>query len=99
MIKPLLEYQTREREKLTLLATVDGGKTKRELDEATRARENASNTVKQLANDAEVLLGHFETASKNLAEIFKKLETYGKGAKSGASQYQNALYLETSYWS
>ena len=83
MIKPLLEYQTREREKLNLLAAVDGGKTKRELDEATRARETASSTVKQLANDAEVLLGHFETASKNLAEIFKKLETYGKGAKSG----------------
>jgi hypothetical protein len=83
MIKPLLEYQTREREKLALLATVDGGKTKRELDEATRAREAASNTVRQLANDAEVLLGHFETASKNLAEIFKKLETYSRDAKSG----------------
>jgi len=82
MIKPLLEYQAREREKLNLLATVDGGKTKRELDEATRTREAASGTVKALANDAEVLLGHFEAASKNLAEIFKKLETYGKGAKS-----------------
>jgi len=83
MIKPLLEYQTREREKLNLQAAVDGGKTKRELDEATRARESASNTVRQLANDAEVLLGAYETASKNLAEIFKKLETYGKAAKSG----------------
>jgi len=81
MIKPLLEYQAREREKLALLAGVDGGKTKRELDDATRARETASSTVKQLANDAEVLLGHFEAASKNLAEIFKKLEVYGKGAK------------------
>jgi len=86
MIKPLLEYQTCEREKLNLLAAVDGGKTKRELDEATRTREAASGTVKQLANDAEVCLGHFEAASKNLAEIFKKLEVYGKGAKSGGDE-------------
>jgi len=86
MIKPLLEYQAREREKLNLLATVDSGKTKRELDEATRAREAASGTVKQLANDAEVCLAHFEAASKNLAEIFKKLETYGKDAKAGGDE-------------
>lgn len=81
MIKQLLEYQAREREKLDLLATVDSGRTKRELDEATRARETASGTVKQLAHEAEVCLAHFETASKNLAEIFKKLETYGAGIK------------------
>lgn len=83
MIKPLLEYQAREREKLNLLAAVDGGRTKRELDEATRAREAASGTVKQLANDAEVLLGAFDAASKNLADIFKKLEKYGNGTKLG----------------
>ena len=85
IIKPLLEYQSREREKLNLLATVDGGRTKRDLDEATRAREAASGTVKQLASDAEALLGHFEAASKNLAEIFKKLESYGKGRDSSTA--------------
>ena len=73
MIKALLDYQAREREKLALVASLEGGRTKRELDEATRARETASGTVKQLASDAEVCLGHFEVASKNLAEIFKKL--------------------------
>jgi len=86
IIKPLLEYQAREREKLALLATVDGGKTKKELDEATRAREAASGTVKQLAHDAGVLLGAFETASKNLAEIFKKIESYGRDAKIDAGE-------------
>lgn len=86
MIKPLLEYQAREREKLNLLAAVDLGRTKRELDDATRQRETASGTVKQLANDAEVCLAHFEAASKNLAEIFKKMETYSKGAKSSADE-------------
>lgn len=86
MIKPLLEYQSREREKLNLLANVDSGRTKRELDEATRAREAASGTVKQLAHEAEVCLAYFETASKNLAEIFKKLETYNAGIKAGADE-------------
>jgi len=86
MIKPLLDYQTQEREKLNLLATVDGGKTKRELDEAIRARETASSTVKQLANDAEMLLANFDLVSKNLAENLKKLEEYEKGAKSSTDE-------------
>ena len=80
-IKPLLEYQAREREKIASLATVEGGRAKKELDEATRTREAASGTVKQLASDAEAILNSFEAASKNLAEIFKKLEAHKVGAK------------------
>jgi len=81
MIKPLLEYQLREREKLALLAQVNEGRAKRELDEATKARETASGTVKQLASDAEAALGYFETIQKNLSDVLKKLEEYHRSAK------------------
>jgi predicted nucleic acid-binding Zn-ribbon protein len=83
MIKPLLEYQAIEREKLALQAQVNEGRSKRELDEATKTREAASGTVRQLASDAEVALGYFESVQKNLSEVLAKLEQYRRNAKKG----------------
>lgn len=83
MIKPLLEYQAREREKLALMVQVNEGRAKRDLDEATRMRDSASGTVKQLAHDAEVCLGYFDAIQKNLGEVFRKIDDYNKHAKNG----------------
>ena len=43
MIKELLAYQTKEKEKLSIIAAVERGKVKRELDEAKRQLESVYN--------------------------------------------------------
>jgi len=84
MIKPLLEYQDKEREKLLLLAAVEGGRARVQFDESNRTIEHAKRTLLNLENDAKVLLGNYETVSKNLNEYFKEVEAYKKNAKTAA---------------
>lgn len=74
MIKPLLAYQEKEKEKLQLIAGVEGGRFKRELDEASRTIENSKRALLALENDAKVLAGVYESVNKNLNEVFDKIK-------------------------
>ena len=86
MIKPLLEYQNKEREKLALLSGVEGGRAKREFNDATNTIENAKRMLLNLENDAKVLLNNYESISKNLGEIFDKVSVYNKNANKSTNE-------------
>ena len=86
MIKPLLEYQIKEREKIALLGGVEGGRAKREFNDANRTIENAKRMLLNLENDAKILLNNYESVSKNLGEIFDKVSAYNKNVGSGTGE-------------
>jgi len=81
MIKELLNYQTKERERLALVSGVENGKAKRELDDATVSLDNGKKVLLGLENDAKVLMTNYQSVSKNLKEIFDKIEMYQKSVK------------------
>ena len=78
MIKELLEYQNKERDKLALIDKLEGGKGKREMDEANAVISSSKKALLSLENDAKVLLGNFQSVTKNLNEIFEKIASYNK---------------------
>ena len=78
MIKSLLDYQAKEKEKLALVASVDMGRVKRELDSASRSLLDAKNALLSLDNDARVLTQAYENAQKQLADIFDRIEQLKK---------------------
>jgi len=97
MIKPLLEYQEIEREKLKLISTVEDGKAKRDLDEATRVIDNAKRTLLSLESEAKNTLSLYESASKNLSELFAKVAEFeNKTEAKSEDEIQSALtYLSS----
>lgn len=76
MIKDLLEYQNKERDKLALCDAIEGGKAKRELDDANRTIGNAKIMLLNLENDAKSLLVNYESVSKSLKENLEKISAY-----------------------
>ena len=93
IIKPLLEYQNKEREKIALVNAVEGGRAKRELDEANRTIENAKRMLLGLENDAKTLLTNYESISKALNELFDKIAVYNKTAKQSAEEDETTAQL------
>lgn len=90
MIKSLLDYQSKEKEKLVLLASVDGGRVKRELDTASKSLLDAKNALLSLDNDAKMLTGSYENAQKQLSEIFDRIEQFKKQLEKQQSEDEAA---------
>lgn len=78
MIKKLLAYQEKDKERLAIILTVENGRVKRELDLANTTLNNARTTLLQLENDAQILTAAFESSIKNLNELFSRMEQYKK---------------------
>ncbi|MCL2569754.1 MAG: hypothetical protein FWE16_00930 [Firmicutes bacterium] len=86
MIKALLDYQEKEKEKLNIIATVEGGKVKRELDEAMRIFENAKNASLALDEESKQLVSTVETLKKENATAVKSMEALVKGANNATDE-------------
>jgi predicted nucleic acid-binding Zn-ribbon protein len=86
MIKELLTYQAKDKERLAVLAGVDGGKVKRELDACNRGIAESKQALLGLENDAKILVGMFESASKNLGEIFDRISQFNKSMESDKTE-------------
>jgi len=82
MIKELLAYQTKEKEKLKLIESVERGKVKRDLDEAKRQLENVKSAVLSLDLDAQNASSNAETVRKNLDELLARSEEILKQAET-----------------
>ena len=80
MIKNLLEYQEKDKERLTLVASIEGGRYKREIDAANRAINEAKSTLLTLENDAKQLAASYQSVERNLKEVFGQIEKYNKAA-------------------
>lgn len=74
MIQQLLKYQDKEKEKLHLVLGVEGGRIKRDLDENTRAVDEAKKTLLNLENEAKALSANFASIQKNVTEILAKMD-------------------------
>ena len=72
LIKPLIEYQNKEKEKLDLVASVDGGKVKRELDESNRMLDTVKRNVLHLEDEAKSATSLIEAIKKNMGELLMR---------------------------
>jgi len=84
MIKNLLAYQEKDKERLALVASIENGRIKREIDAANQTIEDGKQALLTLENDAKNLNALFQSATKNLKETFDRIEQYNKTAKSPA---------------
>lgn len=74
VIKNLLEYQAKDKQRLELLQSVEGGKCKREINLANKTVNGARENLLVLENDAKELQNAFTAASKNLNEHVERIE-------------------------
>ncbi|MCL2851141.1 MAG: hypothetical protein FWE01_02145 [Firmicutes bacterium] len=74
MIKEMLNYQQKDKERLKLILNVEQGKTKRELDDNTKTLAITKNAVLSLENDAKTIEQTIETVRKNLTELLTRAE-------------------------
>ena len=98
MINSLLAYQEKDKERMSLLLTVEAGRVKRELDAAGVAIDSGRQTLLALENDAKALAAAFESSTKNLGELFARIEQYNKTAAPNKTEDEIAsahAYLST----
>lgn len=74
MIQPLLKYQSKEKEKIKLQSAVEGGKVKRELDEATKTSNATKQLVLSLDAEAKSIMSLIEAVRKNMGELLQRAE-------------------------
>ena len=74
MISELLKYQEKEKEKLKLVFSVEGGKVKRELDESNRQLESAKQDIVKLDSEAKNIAGLIDVVRKNMGEILARVD-------------------------
>ena len=92
MIKTLLEYQNIEKEKLELIRTVEQGKTKKELDAATKVISDAKQTLLTLESEAKNTFSLYESINKNLSELFANVNGFNDDhAGKTEEEIQNVL--------
>ena len=86
MIKQLLAYQEKEKERLAVVMSVEAGKTKRELDEAAKQLDTNKRLVLTLDNDAQRITDNFNQAQKTIADITKQIEQVATTDMEGKSE-------------
>jgi len=86
MIKELLAYQEKDKERLALVLAVEAGRVKREIDIANHAIDVAKQNLLSLENDARALTAAFESVGKNLKELFDRVEQYNKTASQNKTE-------------
>jgi len=97
MIKELLAYQSKEKEKLSIIDGVERGKVKRDLDEAKRQLESAKTIVLSLDGDAQTVSSNAETVRKNLDELLARAEEITKQASTIDPSAEDELNSLISY--
>ncbi|MCL2846940.1 MAG: hypothetical protein FWE38_04590 [Firmicutes bacterium] len=85
MIKSLIAYQDKEKEKLALVYSVEAGKTKRELTESLNAMEVAKKAVLELDSEAKNITLTIDGLKRQLDEIASKVTDVNK-SKTDASE-------------
>ena len=86
MIEKMLEYQEKDKQRLALLATVENGRVKHEIDVASRALDDAKQSLLALENDAKTLSNAYEGVKKTLGELFDRIEQFKKPASQNKSE-------------
>ena len=97
MIQPLLDYQAIEKEKLSLIATVEGGKVKRNLDETIKIIDGAKRTLLLLESEAKSTFTMYDSVKKNLSELVLKISDF-QSAQEGKTEEEiqtTLTYLST----
>jgi len=79
MIKNLLDYQEKDKQRLTLIYGVEGGAVKREINAAKRVYNDASTSVLGLEKEAQGLQETYNNLQKSLKDL---LATAGKFEKA-----------------
>ena len=74
MIKQILAYQEKEKEKLGLLESLEAGKVKREIDNAAKELDAAKSAVLALDNEAKAVTSSIDAVRKNLGELLSRSE-------------------------
>ena len=74
MIKELLAYQQKDKERLKLILGIEQGKTKRDLDENVKLLNATKSAVLALENDAQMIAQTIETVRKNLGELLVRAD-------------------------
>jgi len=74
MIENLLKYQAKDKERLELLLSVDGGRVKREINIAQRVNNDARTQLLNLESDAKNLISTFAVISKSIKELLAHVE-------------------------
>jgi len=85
-IAKLLEYQEKDKERLKILGAVEGGRTKRELDECNRMLEATKNLVLELDSEAKALSSEVDAITKSLKDATTRVAEMEKGMRDGASE-------------
>jgi len=88
MIKSLLAYQEKDKQRRILAASVEDGRVKREIDTSSRALDDARRNLLTLENDAKGLVSAFASASKNLKELLDRVEGAKRVAEKAATEDQ-----------
>ena len=78
MIKNLVTYQEKDKERIGLLLGVEGGRVKREINAANRIMDEARSGLLSLENDAKELTISYNGAAKTLAEHVERIEKLKK---------------------
>jgi len=98
MIKELLEYQTKEKEKIDLVLSVEGGKVKREINDANRNLDIIKKNVLALEEEARGAGVLIEAIKKNLGELTMRAdEISGKsGGELGEDEMEGSIAYASS---
>ncbi|MCL2756142.1 MAG: hypothetical protein FWE45_03805 [Firmicutes bacterium] len=74
MIKPLLDYQQKEKEKIDLVNVVESGKIKRDIDEANRMLDSMKKVVLNLEDEAKHTASNIDAIKKNMSELLVRTD-------------------------
>jgi len=81
MIKNLIEYQEKDKKRLELLLSVEGGRNKREINAANKIVNDARATLLELERDAKDLTVAYAGLQKNLTEHLDRIEKLKKSTQ------------------
>jgi len=97
MIKNLLEYQAKDKERLELLLSVESGRAKREINAANKILTDVRATILELEREAKDLTNAYATAQKSLGEHLERVEKLKKqsDAKDENDIQSSLAYIST----
>ena len=88
MIKNLLEYQEKDKKRIEIVQSIEGGRIKREIDAANRMVTEAKATLLSLENDAQSLTNAYENAKKTAADVLASVEKLTKQKATSEDELQ-----------
>ena len=98
MIKNLIAYQEKDKARIELLQSIEGGRVKREINASNRTISDARATLLELEREAKELTSSYESTAKMLNEYFDRIEKLKKQEESGKSEDEiqsSVAYIST----